>query len=73
MNSRRDRGKEKKHSSRCTPRKNWVCGVGWKETDWKGEKKEKKRKENEQMHVIHLNFPPYFHWRERKIEKKKKT
>lgn len=24
------------------------------------------------MHVIHLNFLPYFHWRERKIEKKKK-
>lgn len=50
-----------------------LWGGGGKETDWKGEKKKKKRKENEQMHVIHLNFLPYFHWRERKIEKKKKT
>lgn len=72
MNSRRDRGKEKKHSSRCTPRKNWVCGVGGKETDWKGEKK-KKKKGKWTNACYSPEFPPLFSLEGTQDRKEKKN
>lgn len=50
MNCWQDRSKEKKHLSKRTPRANWV---------WEREKKltGRKKKLNEQIDFIHLNFP----------------